>query len=489
MIYDPIEEFSRYGISVSARRQKRAARIEQRFRRKYAATGSERYPLLARDNDILGPVFNLKQLVSGEAGDAIDYEKAVFIGTIRMGYGHYRIGMALASAAHAMGYVPYWHDLLGFDSAGARMIQDLEKWYSLGSRLSQKSKLFNRLLWDPLLGKWYRRIEKNYPAVQASTIFADTYSSIPPDAPFLATHSFNAHGALHAGLDRVVNIVPDNCPLGFHVAPGALHTVQSPSAYFIFRTLRGMGGREVDKQGIPAGQVYLTGHYIDHELTSNINTDCNARLARMDAHAPRRLLVSIGGAGAQQDLIIALVNHLLPEIRAERLLLFINCGDHKRMLNRLREGVPEFDALAQKHFDWESLQDFSPDSTKDMPGGLHVFFNENPFVAVYTTNMLMRISDILITKPSELAFYPIPKLLIERVGGHEAWGAIRAAELGDGVGECAGMPFTLQSLNLMTRENDLLSLCCHQIKRQHDIGVYDGAYKAVTLAATGSIDE
>lgn len=30
----------------------------------------------------------------------------VVVGTIRMGFGHYRIGMALASAAHARGYTP-----------------------------------------------------------------------------------------------------------------------------------------------------------------------------------------------------------------------------------------------------------------------------------------------------------------------------------------------------------------------------------------------
>ena len=82
-------------------------------------------------------------------------------------------------------------------------------------------------------------------------MLADVHKEIPPDTPFLATHTFNAHGALHAGLKRVVNVVPDNCPLGFHLAPGALHTVQSASAYFILRTLRGLGNENVAGQGIP----------------------------------------------------------------------------------------------------------------------------------------------------------------------------------------------------------------------------------------------
>ena len=40
-----------------------------------------------------------------------DTEKGIIVGNIRMGFGHYRISMAMASAAKAMGYTPYWMDL------------------------------------------------------------------------------------------------------------------------------------------------------------------------------------------------------------------------------------------------------------------------------------------------------------------------------------------------------------------------------------------
>lgn len=36
------------------------------------------------------------------------------------------------------------------------------------------------------------------------------------------------------------------------------------------------------------------------------------------------------------------------------------------------------------------------------------------------------VADILCCKPSELAFYPLPKLMIRRVGDHEAHSATRA---------------------------------------------------------------
>ena len=48
--------------------------------------------------------------------------------------------------------------------------------------------------------------------------------------------------------------------------------------------------------------------------------------------------------------------------------------------------------------------------------GIHVFLHENFYAAVYATNILMRVSDVMITKPSELSFYPVPKLFIQRVG-------------------------------------------------------------------------
>ena len=97
----------------------------------------------------------------------------------------------------------------------------------------------------------------------------------------------------------------------------------------------------------------------------------------------------------------------------------------------------------------------------------------------------MRSSDICVTKPSELAFYPVPKLLIKRVGGHEAYGALRAAEVGDGTIECETVERTLQMLDLMINEKEILTMFCNCIIKNNEIGIYNGAYKAVELAVKG----
>ena len=89
---------------------------------------------------------------------------------------------------------------------------------------------------------------------------------------------------------------------------------------------------------------------------------------------------------------------------------------------------------------------------------------------------------MLVTKPSELAFYPVPKLFLRRIGGHERWGAIHAAELGDGTPECADIPHTLQMLDLFLDGGSLLREMCDCIQENRKRGLYDGAYRAVELA-------
>ena len=94
----------------------------------------------------------------------------------------------------------------------------------------------------------------------------------------------------------------------------------------------------------------------------------------------------------------------------------------------------------------------------------------------------MRACDVLITKPSELAFYPVPKLMIKRVGGHEAWGAVRAAELGDGSFECDTMRDISSMLKSLQRDPTMLRFMCGNIEKAKSQGTYDGAYKVVELA-------
>ena len=80
------------------------------------------------------------------------------------------------------------------------------------------------------------------------------------------------------------------------------------------------------------------------------------------------------------------------------------------------------------------------------------------FPAVATTDVLMRVADVLCCKPSELAFYPVPKLMIRRVGDHEAYSALRASELGDGTLEVRELHRALKQLGLEASSDETIAI-------------------------------
>lgn len=463
--------------------ERKAIRKRNRFARKFGFDESKSYPFTAEPNPILGKILGIHNLIVGPWAQPLKTNRSIVLGTIRMGYGHYRPAMALASAAHHMGITPYWLDILAYeDSTGAKIVHHIEKLYSLGSRLSQKSALFNKFYWEPLMAEGMKKLSTNVEFSYMCELMAPLFRNLPNEIPIIATHSWAALAALKAGKTRVVNMIPDNWPLGLHLSEGALHCIQTPSAYMGYRTLKNMFKKGKALSPIPANQIAWVGHNIDHELVANIEKDCAARLRRLKSKKARRFLISIGGAGAQLDLTLAIIEHLSPFIKKDAAMLFVNCGDHKNVFDAIQKKVEELDLSTSQYLEWDAVRSFVQKAHTSDITGIHLFYNPNIFVAVYTTNLLMRASDVLITKPSELAFYPVPKLLIKRVGGHEAWGAIRSSEVGDGTIECETEDFIFQALDLIIHDDDLLSMFCENIVKQNSIGTYDGAYNVIKRA-------
>lgn len=152
-------------------------------------------------------------------------EKPLIVGNIRMGFGHYRISIAMASCARALGFTPYWLDLASFDATGSKMIREQNDMYSLASRISQKSKLFNKFVWEPLNSEGFKKITYNAKDQKNSELLVPIFKNIPKDVPYIATHVWPSQGAIHAGMTNVVNAIPDNWPMGLHLSEGAHHAV------------------------------------------------------------------------------------------------------------------------------------------------------------------------------------------------------------------------------------------------------------------------
>ncbi|MDB1123995.1 DUF6937 domain-containing protein [Vibrio algarum] len=471
-----------FGNPVSAKVINKAEKQKQKYLRKFGDDSGNEYGLTLQPDPILTPAFDTMMVEAGNAPRPIESGKALLIGNIRMGYGHYRIAMAIASAAKHFGYIPYWFDMSSFEqTTGTKVITHLNKLYSLGSRLSQKSSLFNRFYWDPLNSKGFLKLEYNAIDQKVAELMTPIFKTIPTDIPFIGTHTWTAQAAVHAGMNRVINVIPDNWPMGLHLSEGSIHTVQTPSSYFGYKTLKGMAEGELTP--MPEKSVYNVGHYIDHELLQDLEGDTQKRLDRIANNKPKRLLLTVGGAGAQYELYRDIVLGYKDQIDAGELVIYINVGDHKSAFGKLRKDLQPIKDITLYENDWQKISTFAESAiTNSSISGVHIFCQENLFAAVYATNLLMRSSDILITKPSELAFYPVPKLMIKRVGGHEAWGAIRAAEVGDGTSECVTTPEIHRMLKLMLNEPELLTEMNHNILKAQQAGIYDGAYNTVKLA-------
>lgn len=472
---------------VSKKTIRKAERTKQKYLRKFGDDAGCAYGYALAENEILGPLFGIKNIQvveGGQGGELLDREKGIIIGNIRMGFGHYRIAIAMASAAHAMGYKPYWFDMHAFqNTTGGKVIAHLNKLYSLGSRWSQKYQLFNELLWEPISGKGFKKLSYNAVDQKVAELMLPTCKKLPKEMPFVATHVWPAQAAVHAGLEHVVNAIPDNWPMGLHLAEGAIHTVQTPSAFLGYKTLKGMNG-DIVLHPIPRGELVEAGHYVDHELVSNLEADCGRRLNRLQNGEPQRILMTVGGAGAQGEIYGNIISHLLPLVRQNKVVLLINVGDHKEVWKAMTEKISGLREMAVMHFDrWPETVDYAEKALSQEVSGIHAFYHQNLYAAVYATNLFMRVCDFMITKPSELAFYPVPKLMLKRLGGHEAWGAIRTSELGDGTIECDTMERILQMLDLMLLEPEILESMNKHILKAHQAGVYNGAYEVIKLAS------
>lgn len=475
-----------FGNAMKKKDVKSAMKKQRSYIKKYGDDREKGYHLDAADNATIGGMLGVKNLVLSDKPLELDPSNSIVIGNIRMGFGHYRISMAIASAAHSMGLTPYWLDLNSFEGTTAtKIISAQNELYSLGSRLSQKSFLFNKLVWEPINSEGFRKLTYNCSDQAVSELMTGLYADLPKDIPFAATHVWPAQAAVHAGLTNVVNVVPDNWPMALHLSEGALHTVQTQSAYLGYKVLRGMDKKRFLRP-MPDKDIAFTGHYIDHELVSNIEADCARRIARLENGGAKRYLLTIGGAGAQQDIFTAIIKWLMPRIKREKAALFINLGDHYDVWETIKKKIPGLAEMTSEHIDnFEETAAFSCAALYGDVSGVHAFCHKDIFAAVYSTNLLMRACDVLITKPSELAFYPVPKLMIKRVGGHEAWGAVRAAELGDGTFECDTLRDIIGMLRVMQNDNGVLRFMCDNIVKAKQAGVYNGAYEAVKLAVKG----
>ena len=466
-----------YGNPMPKKVVKGAEKSKAKYIKKYGDDSSNDYKLGFKDIKTLD-FLGASNIVFSDKNEKFD-DNALIVGNIRMGFGHYRISIAIASCAKALGYKPYWLDLASFDATGSKMIREQNDMYSLASRISQKSKLFNHFVWEPLNCEGFKKITYNAKDQKNSELLVPIFKHIDKDIPYVATHVWPAQGAVHAGMTHVVNAVPDNWPMGLHLAEGSIMTVQTPFAYLGYKMFNGFDKKPL--HGMKDDELKMVGCYVDHELLVDLDKDNEARRKRLKEGKPLRILMTVGGAGAGFDLYLAMVQHLIPYVKENKVALFINFGDHLTVYNKLLEKIP--DLKCEQYFNrYDDLLKLRDKMLKEDVSGIYAICNNDIFEAVYSTNVLMRPCDLLITKPSELVYYPIPKLFMRHIGGHEVYGGIFGREYGDATFECPTKKSINEMLDRLIEDKDILYHMTERIDELHKNGHYNGGYEAVKLA-------
>jgi len=419
-----------------------------------------------------------------------DKKPTVVVATIRMGFGHHRLAYSTVSWARSLGYHTVFHDLLNIDSPEAKLLVSTDDLYSKFSRFSSEmGGIVEKIMGKALLAGDPNALRCAFlTAVQLQPLLL----SYPKDTPIISTHQLVTLTAAACGFTNVINLVVDNYAQWFLVVPGdgVLNLVQGPVNYQNFLSMGVSSSPEV---------LQIAGHWCPHELVTNIPGDCKRRIDRAtagfgssskDAIKPRRLLVPVGGAGAQRKFIIRMIRALKDYVKNGRIQLFLNAGDHKHMKTAFEQVLAEcdldYDTVSTLSGVQELANSLVDDPAKEPTKAITLFAFEEYFPAVATTDIMARAVDVLCCKPSELAFYCLPKLSIRRVGDHEAFSAIRSSELGDGSVEAREISDVLTFVDLILSGPQLLAQMNQSVILNNQIGIYDGCKKALELSVERS---
>jgi len=406
----------------------------------------------------------------------VSLSKPLIVGTIRMGFGHHRIAYATASWGIDSGSETLFHDLLAVESPEAGLIKRTDELYSKGSRLASELGGLIETTWGGFTSK-SGDANALRTAYQLAEVLKPLLKGLDINQPIIATHSLVGLTAIAAGFKNVINLVIDNHPQWFLVVPGALNLVQGPKT--LGKLLR---------MGVPETDVRLAGHWVPSDLVKNAEADSLVRLERVRAGAPLRILLPVGGAGAQRRWVSQLLEALGPLITKGSVQVIINAGDHKHMRGAFEEVLERMGMKPNDGYEVvttiEGVHRFCSErrNATEPAHGVTLFAFDTYFPAVAATDLLSRVSDVLACKPSELAFYPLPKLMLRRVGDHEADSALRANELGEGTEEMREVSEAVSWIRLMLTRPAYLRNMNKRVIANVGAGVYDGCKNAVATA-------
>lgn len=418
------------------------------------------------------PSAHLEGLQILEQGEGGPIEDGLIVGSVRMGYGHHRMAYSACSWAIANNVTPYLHDLLGMESPEADLIRETDDLYSFFSRLASEWGGPVEWLWGVITTNG--DINSLQFSLLLAEVLTNTMKSLDCSLPVLSSYPMNGQIAAASGFKRVVQMVPDYYPQYYLLVPGALNLVQGPDAYDQFV-----------KMGIPKENLAVAGHWVSRDIAQNAEADSQERINRLDRGRPLRILFPVGGAGAQKGFLLNWLEKAKDLIASGSVQFVINTGDHRLVFEALTRRLSQLTINHTCITDHSAMKQWCLDhplSGKDPGDPVTIFNFEGHYEAFAATDHLIRVCDVLATKPSELAFFPVPKLFVKRVGDHEAASALRSASLNEGTEELREPSLVHAMVERMLREPGVLREMNEAVIRHVRTGIYNGSKIAVEMA-------
>lgn len=402
-------------------------------------------------------------------------QNGILYGTVRMGYGHHR--MAYAAYTHTVTQKPsYLFDLLTLETNESRAVADIDHLYSTFSRIASETGGAVEEIWGQMMTKGGS--DSLYFSYEMAKSLTGLVDGINKKVPAITAYPLLGHILSCAGFKHIFHLINDNMPQYFLLVPGAKNLVQTKHMYDSYK-----------KMGVPGKNLEYAGHWVSKDVHENAATDSGLRSARRERKSPLRVLIPVGGAGAQKKYLLELIQECKELLQKGDVVFYINCGDHKDFYASLQKELTTLAIERREILTSPEMENFiaanpldqDPDAT-----AVNVFHFKSHFEAFRATDRLIRISDVMATKPSELAFYPIPKIFLRRVGDHEAFSAEYSNDLGEGTPECRTTEEALARIKAQIQgENQSMN---EKVIRFSEEGLYEGAKKAVEMASRFTSD-
>lgn len=370
-------------------------------------------------------------------------EKA-WITAVNMGYGHQRTAHPLRGLAYK-GKIINANDYEGIPRRDKRIWENNRKFYEAISRFKRIPVIGVPVfsLYDDL----FQKIVEFYPKKdlsQAPLLTKQTYKLIrsgwgrhfvekikTKNLPLITTFFIPAFMAEEFDYPGEIYLVVCDADISRQWAP------EYPLSTRI--NYCAPNKRVVDRlklYGVPKKQIFLTGYPLPEaniaaprnggieEMTA-VKADLGRRLGNLDPAGsytekycgfvkstlcalPKKtrraftLMFSIGGAGAQSEIGLAIMNQLAPRIKSGRIKIIVSVGISRKMKNAYR-------AVAKK-LEIDKCENFE------------ILFEENVKDYFNRFNKTLRVTDVLWTKPSELSFYSalgLPVIVAPPIGSQE----------------------------------------------------------------------